>query len=225
MNHRIIASVLMLFLVALVSPAFAHGANIGISGRASSTPVGVRAGIRAEIETRRASTTERRQNMMENRQERVASSTERREEVRNNIEQRRASSTERRVEFQQNIAKRTVEHVAKVMLATIERLEKIIVRVESRIDKIQERGGDTTEAEGFIVLAEENLADAKIAVEAFASLDLSGSTASENFETIRAAAAEARELIRAARENLRNAVKSLKSITVSAEVEGSLETE
>jgi len=139
-----------------------------------------------------------------------ASTTERREEIRQNIEQRKASSTERRTDMQIDIAKRKVENVTRVILATIERLEKIILRIESRIAKIQERGGNTTEAEGYVAAAKENLADAKVAVAAFANLDLSDSTFRENFKTIRAAVAEAKEHIRAAHRNLMMAVRSLK---------------
>ena len=205
MKYRIIISVLTLFVVALALPVFAkEGAD----------------------DNRAASMTERREDREGEREDREkeieqhrASSTERRVEIRNNIEQRKASSTERRVEMQTNLAKRKVEHVTKIILATIERLEKIITRIESRIVKIQERGGDTTEAEGFVALAKENLADAKVAVEVFATLDLSGSTARENFETIRAAAAEAQELIRTAHRNLMMAVRALKGPNTGLEGE------
>src|SRR3989344_5516812 len=104
-----------------------------------------------------------------------ASTTERREEIRQNIEQRKASSTERRTDMQIDIAKRKVENVTRVILATIERLEKIILRIESRIAKIQERGGNTTEAEGYVAAAKENRGDKKVAGAAFATLDLSDS--------------------------------------------------
>lgn len=178
-----------LFLVAIVTTTFAK----------TSTSSNVRARVEArktEIEVRRASTTERR--------------LDRREEIRSNIEQRRASSTERRVEFQQDLAKRRVKNVTKVLLATIERLEKIIVRIESRIEKINERGTDSTEAQSFVTLAKGNLADARLAVESFAGLDLSSTKAADNFETIRAAAAEARDSIRLAHQNLTKAARALK---------------
>lgn len=213
---------LFVFLfVVLALPVFAEEGGLNVSVRASTTPIKVRADVKADIEAKRASSTERKAEMRENMLERKASTTERREDrkeerdvrredIKNNIEQRKASSTERRLEMQEGLAKRKVEHVTKVLLATIERLEKIITRIESRIEKIQERGGDTTEAESYAALAKEDLADARIALEAFASLDLSGSTARENFETIRAAAAEAREHIRAAHRNLMLAVRALK---------------
>jgi len=138
--------------------------------------------------------------------------TERREQVKHNIEQRRASTTERRVERRQALAKRRVENVTRAMLATIDRLEKIIVRIESRIEKVKGEGGNTTEVESFVALAKENLANANVAVDTFSQLDLSGSagTVLENSDIIRAAAIEAREDIRAARENLVKAVRALK---------------
>lgn len=140
-----------------------------------------------------------------------------REAKRVEIEERRASSTERRIEFQQEIAKRKVEHVTKVMLATIERLEKIIARIESRIEKIKARGGDTTEGEKFVADAKTNLLDARTKVSTFADIDLSSDKAAENFERIRAAAAEAREIIRKAHENLMMAVRSLRAVEIDTE--------
>jgi len=154
------------------------------------------AGVRVNAEVRRASSTERQE--------------KRRVEIKNNIEERKASSTERRVDIQINLAKRKVEFVKRVILATIERLEKIMARIESRMAKIEERGGDTTEAKGFVTLAKGNLADARVAVDAFASLDLSGDSARENFELVRVAAAEAKEHIRAAHRNMMMAVRALK---------------
>ena len=135
---------------------------------------------------------------------------ERREQIKRNIELRRASTTERRIERRQALEKRRVENVTRMMLATIARLEKIIARIESKIEKIKGEGGSTSEAENFVVLAKGNLADAKVAVDTFSKLDLSGNTALENSDTIRAAAAEAREDIKDARENLVKAIKSLK---------------
>ena len=147
----------------------------------------------------------------------------RREAKKLEAESRRASSTLRRVEFQQEIAKRKVEHTARVILATIERLEKIIVRIESRIAKVKTRGGDTSESEGFVAAAKVNLIDAKAAVNAFATIDLSSEKAAENFERIRASAAEAREHVRAARENLMMAVRSLGSVEMNLEADISVE--
>ena len=130
---------------------------------------------------------------------------------------KRAEMQAKRVEFQQNVAKRKVEKTAKVILATIERLEKIIVRIESRIAKVKARDGNTTESERFVAAARLNLSDARIAVDAFAGIDLSGEKAADNFERIRVAAAGAREHIRAAHENLMLTVRSLGSVETDVE--------
>lgn len=211
MKHKIVFSILTLGLTLLALPVGAEELNSNVGGRARLGPNGARVEVRAQVEARRASSTESRE--------------DRREEVRNNIAERRASTTEHRMEIQLNIAKRKVEHVHKVILATIERLEKIILRIESRIDKIQERGGNTAEAEGFVDAAKGNLADAKVALEVFVSVELSGDTLAENFAIIRAAAAEAREHIQAAHQNLRNAIRSLKSVQINAEVQSSTEVQ
>lgn len=205
MKHRITVFIMILAVTALALPVSAKELEFETSGRFSTT-------------------SERREGERKKAEERLASTTERRKEIRVNIEQRKASSIERRVEMQRSLAKRKVEHVTKVTLATIERLEKIITRIESRIAKIQERGGDTAEAEGFVEAAKGNLADARVAVEAFAVLDLSSSTAAENFETVRAAAAEAKEHIRAAHRNMMMAVRALKGPNTGIEREGKATT-
>lgn len=129
------------------------------------------------------------------------------------------NSTERRVEMQQDLAKEKAERTAKVLLATIGRLEKIITRIESRITKIQARGGNTIEAQSFVSAAKRNLTDARVAVDAFANLDLSGSTARDNFKTVRVAATEAREQIRTAHRNLMMATRALKGPNTGIERE------
>ncbi|MEK7176968.1 MAG: hypothetical protein AAB719_01600 [Patescibacteria group bacterium] len=216
-HRRIVVSGIVLALVFLSTPALAEeGANAGFSAGGSTTPLKVKAEMRANIEAKRASSTERREDTREKMLERKASTTER-------IQERKASSTARRVEFQQNLAKRQVEHVTKVMLATIERLEKIIVRIESRIAKIEAEGGNTEEAEGFVADAKVNLTDAEASVNAFASIELTSDKAKENFEKVRNAAAEAREHIRMARENLMKAIRSLGSVKASVRSDNSVE--
>ena len=150
---------------------------------------------------------------------RWAEADARREALRAEIEAKRASSTAKRIEFQQDIARRKLAHVTRVMLATIERLEKILARIESRIDKVQARGGETTESKKFAADAKVNLSAVRAKVGTFASIDLSSDKAAENFERIRVAAAEAREIIRTIHENLMMAVRSLRSVEVEAEAD------
>ncbi|MEK7461941.1 MAG: hypothetical protein AAB586_02635 [Patescibacteria group bacterium] len=140
-----------------------------------------------------------------------------REAKRAEIEAKRASSTAKRIEFQQGVAQRKVERVIKVMLGTIESLEKITVRIESRIAKVKAQGGNTTESEKFVAFAKTNLLDARTKVGTFASIDLSSEKAAENFERIRTAATEAREIIRKVHENLMMAVRSLRAAEIDIE--------
>lgn len=199
--------IILAFVLALVIPGLvsAQSTSVGSSLNATVTPKKTRADIQAEIDLRRAS------------------ATERREERQENIDERRASATAKRIEVQQNIAKRQVEHVSKVMLATIERLEKIIARIESRISKLKAEGGNVSESESFVALAKTDLAEAEVLIEAFVSIDLSSDKAQENFKRIREAAAKAREEIRSARTNLMKAVRLLGS--VNAEVRTATSTD
>jgi TolA-binding protein len=141
-----------------------------------------------------------------------------REARRVEAEAKRAEKQAERIEFQRDIALRKAEHAAKVILATIGRLENIILRIESRIAKVQARGGVTTESERYVALAKGNLRDALALVEVFASLDLSSDRAQDNFEKVRATAAEIREHIRAAHRHLMLAVRALSSVDADAEI-------
>jgi len=200
------------YLSALLFLALVFGVFSSVSAQEASLnasldirAIQVQAQMRAEIEARRVQ------------------ADERREAARIEAEAKRAQTQSKRVEFQQAVAKRQVENTARVILATIGRLENIIVRLESRIAKIKARGGLTSESEGFVAAARANLSDAGLAVDAFVSIDLSSERALENFQRIRAAAAEAREHIRAAHRNLMMAVRSLGSVEMNLEADISVE--
>jgi len=177
--------------------------------------------LRADFEAKRAEMDAKRAVLRAEFEAKRAEMDAKREAHRLEFEAKRAEMQDKRVEFQQRNAERKVERATRVMLATIDRLERIILRIESRIAKIQEKGGETTESEGFVAAAKVNLADARVAVEAFALIDLSGDNAQENYESIRTAAAVARELIREAHQNLMLAVRSLSSVEVEIEDESS----
>ena len=115
----------------------------------------------------------------------------------------------KRIAFQQEAAQRQVDNAERVMLATIDRLEKIADRIESRIGKIKDQGGDTAEAEGYLADARADLETARGLVAELTEVDLSGEKAQENFQRIRAAAANVREALRSAHRNLMLAVRSL----------------
>ena len=204
MAKQYLSTLLFLALVFGVSSSvYAQEASINAS--VDTRAVQVQAQMRAEIEARRAQ------------------ADERREAARIEAEARRAEAQSKRVEFQQAVAKRQVENTARVILATIERLENIIVRLESRMAKIKAQGGVTSESETFVAAARANLSDARLAVDAFVSIDLSSERALENFQRIRAAAAETREHIRAAHRNLMMAARSLGSVEMNLEADVSVD--
>jgi len=135
------------------------------------------------------------------------------EERRASSTERKASSTERRIEFQQGIAKRKADHTARVLTATVERLGKIATRLESRIAKVDAAGGTTTDAKIFVAEARNHLALATSSIALFASLDLIGDKAQENFEKVRTLAKEIKGHIREAHRSLKNAVRVLKGVS------------
>ena len=200
------------YLSTLLFLALVFGVSSSVSAQEASLnasldtrAIQAQAQVRAEVEARRVQ------------------ADERREAARIEAEAKRAQTQAKRVEFQQVVAKRQVENTARVILATIERLENIIVRLESRIAKVKARGGVTSESEGFVAAARANLSDAGLAVDAFVSIDLSSERALENFQRIRAAAAETREHIRAAHRNLMLAARSLGSVEMNLEADVSVD--
>jgi hypothetical protein len=148
--------------------------------------------VKMKLDARRASSTDMR-----------ASST-----IRN--EERKASSTAKRIELQQGIAKRRAEQTSKVLLATIERLDKLTARLESRIAKVEAAGGNASTSKAYVAEAKTHLSAARVSLEAFSSIDLSGLKANENFERVKAAAKAVKEHIKAAHRSLVNATLSLK---------------
>lgn len=205
MKQRILSFTIAVLLVAVATPTFAQGVRINLTGSASSTPVKVRAEARAEIDAKRASSTKR---MGERKVE---------------AQVRQASSTAKRVEMQRGLAKRKAEHTARVLTATVERLEKIIVRLESRIEKVKANGGATAESEGFVAEAKEHLSLAKASIALFASVDLSGDKAQENFERVRLIAVEAKEHIREAHTSLMKALRALGKTRTEANATSTVE--
>lgn len=141
---------------------------------------------------------------------RRASSTERRENKIEDREERQASSTERRIDMQQNLAKRKAENTARVFTATLWRLDKIITRVESRIDKVESAGGTTTNAKIFVLEARGYLEQASTSIATFKDLTFTADKAKENFEKVRDLASEIKGYVREAHRSLMNAIRSLK---------------
>lgn len=202
MKQKIIPFTLALAFVVVATPVLAQDVRANLSGRATVTPVRTPAEVRVELEARRASTTANR------------------EERRENIQERKASSTERRVVVQRELAQRKAEHAARVLRATVERLEKIIARLESRIVKVEAAGGTATEAKAFVAEARAQLSLATSGIATFASVDLSGDKAQENFERVRNLAAEIKDHLRGAHQSLMKAVRALKGASTGVRREG-----
>ncbi|OHA95457.1 MAG: hypothetical protein A3C62_00415 [Candidatus Zambryskibacteria bacterium RIFCSPHIGHO2_02_FULL_39_16] len=186
--------------------------------------------MKAEAETRKANAEARSDEVQAKREamkleleEKRAEMDAKREATKLELEEKREKMHNKRIEFQQDVAERKVEHVTKIMLATIERLERIIVRIESRIAKVEARGGSVSESKSFVAAAKVNLSDAKIVIETFSSIDLSSEKAQDNFEKIRVATSEAREHIRATHNNLMLAVRTLSSVEIDVGEEDSTE--
>ncbi len=125
------------------------------------------------------------------------------------FEQRRVDLKAKQTTIREDLAKRKLANTVRLMRAAIVRLENAIKRIEARITKVDEQGGDTTEAESYIALAKTDLGKAKQVVDTFSSIEPTGFTLQENFERIRIAAAQARELIRSAHKNTMLALRSL----------------
>lgn len=143
----------------------------------------------------------------------------RRSENRAKFEERRTELQSRQTAVREDLAKRKLVNTVRLMRAAIERLENAIKRIEARIAQVDEKGGDTTEAERYIALAKTDLGKAKEVVEAFSRIEPTGFSLQENFERIRTAAAQARELIRSAHKNTMSALRAL--MTANAQVDDS----
>jgi hypothetical protein len=186
---KAIYSLTLVSLLALATTVSAEEANVRMKAQ-----VGSYADVKMELKAR-----------MGERASSSASST-----IKARIEANKASSTAKRIEVQQNIAKRQMERAAKVFTATIQHLESILARVESRIAKVRAEGGAVLESETFVIEVKNHLSQAKTALNAFASIQVTSDKASENFEAVRKAGAEVKVHIREAHQSLMKAIRALK---------------
>jgi hypothetical protein len=124
--------------------------------------------------------------------------------------------------FRADLAKMRINQTVRIMTATVDRLEKIITRIDSRIEKVRTAGGDTTNAESSVSLAQTNLDDARAKIAAMQNLDgtLSTSTATSTgesiFSNVKTAAKAVKASLTSAKENL---VAALSSLNLSIESE------
>lgn len=186
---QIINALTLVSLLTLGINASAEEINVKLKARASTTPAQIRLDMRVGVDARTASSTERRAEM----------------------ESRKASSTQRRVEMQQSLARKQAVRAARVFSATIGHLENILERVESRIAKVKVGGSTTPESEAHVADVKVHLSEAKSALTAFTSIQITSDKASENFEAVREAGKEVKEHLKEAHQSLMKAIRSLKS--------------
>ncbi len=129
-----------------------------------------------------------------------------REQAKTNLEYAREKLKDSRGEIKKEIATKRVSQTLKVYTASADRLDKIVVRIESRIAKIKAAGGDTTAIQTSLDLGKTKLAEARANIAAFAAIDVSSatstSTAQTLFNTVKVAAAKAKESLKAAHASL-----------------------
>lgn len=160
---------------------------------------------------------------------------ERKEERQEQMQERRELVQERQT---QNISDRMdnmklrirahSEWMVKRLTAAVERLEILITRIESRIAKIDDEGGDTTEAVALVAEAKLNIESAK---DGIADIDVALETALSKDE-LRGAFTDLRILvqtihtdIREAHRALIQAVTTLKGLRIGASANAEIEVE
>lgn len=149
---------------------------------------------------------------------RTATSSERREAVKENAEEKRAAVKEkvdakRRAQIKE-IAERTIKRLS----VAIERLTKLGDRLESRLSKLSEGGVDVSKSKELLAEARGKIAEAKTKVDE-ARAEIDGAIASgdpkEAFQKVR-------EITGAANEKIKEAHKALVLAISSASAKGGL---
>ncbi len=125
-----------------------------------------------------------------------------REQAKTEFEYTREKLKDSRGEIKKEIASKRVNQTLKVYTEAANRLDKIVVRIEARIAKIKAAGGDTTAIQTSLDLGKTKLAEARAGIAAFAAIDVSSatstSTAQTLFNTVKIAAAKAKEALKVA---------------------------
>lgn len=146
--------------------------------------------------------------VQQNRDEVKQTIEERKEELRARLAQRLQMTRERRLSFAYNR-----------ISSMVARMKKLAERVQSRIDKEEEKGTDITEADQYLDLADEAIANAESALIGLKEL-LDTLPAAEEpgamTDDIRTAIQEVKEHLQTAHEALRNAIAALKEARMPA---------
>ncbi len=204
MKKIILNSLVAIFTLSPFSVAFAHDMA---SGTAPMNTMEHKDGSN-QIQTLKqkiASTTAEKREL----KDKLASTTEVKKELRGKI----ASTTmERRDERKELIKKRIENRFGKMFLrlqATIDREKAIMTKINDRIAKIKQNGGNTTEAEKYVVEAKTSLDKAQLALDSLKATAQNdskiASTTEVSKETLESMKKSAQEI----EKNLRDAHKSL----------------
>lgn len=152
-----------------------------------------------------ASTTEVKKDL----RQKMASTTEAKKELRGKI----ASTTaEKRDERKELIKKRIENRFGKMFLrfqATIDRQEAIMTKINDRIAKIKQNGGNTTEAEKYILEADASLDKAQLALDSLKATAQNDSQIASTTEISKETLESMKKTAKDIEKNLRDVHKSL----------------
>jgi hypothetical protein len=125
-------------------------------------------------------------------------------------------------EFNTNVVNNKVQSDIKVFTATANRLDKIVVRIQSRVAKIKAAGGNTVQIEASLNTGISKLAEARIDISAFSSIDLTGATSSTTaralLNIIKADAVKAKDALKASHAALIQAVTLMQGVEAKTKV-------
>ncbi len=139
------------------------------------------------------------------RQEQIEERRDQMQENRETMQERRSESASARMENMKIRISAHAEWMVKRLNAAVERLELLTARIESRIDKIEEDGGDTTEAASFVTKAKVSIESAKDGI-----ADIGGAIElALSKDELRGAFTDLRTLIQSISSDLRDAHRAL----------------
>ena len=177
----------------------------------SSTQEEVDAIRQKRIEDQKAALEKRKAALEEKKTERVATREAMKEELK-----------EKRMEHLSDVANMRFEKIVRRFNAAIARLEHIIERFNTRLEKLSEEGHDVSAAQAFVNTAADHVAAAKALIattESQLNTVLESENPASSFVTVKDAFKEAQDELIAAREALRNALKEIKSLRQTDEVD------
>lgn len=139
------------------------------------------------------------------------------------VQEIRTDALEKRNEMRENVTDRRYRMRGLILRAfnlRIAHLENISARIELRMEKLEERGVDTTEAQGFLVMANNSLEDAKASLAEATTVWEEG----QDLATLRELLGNVKSSLRETHGYLRDTVRSLRA-SMASENQGDDENE